>query len=39
VNDESDLDDEKERSPRISTEAGRQIDLNEIQLESVSASI
>jgi hypothetical protein len=29
VNDESNLQQEKERSERITTEAGRQIDLNE----------
>jgi hypothetical protein len=36
---ESDLQDEKAPSPRNSTEAGRQIDLNDEQWESAFASI
>jgi hypothetical protein len=39
VNDESDLQRSKHRSQRISTEAGMQIDCNDEQWESASASI
>jgi hypothetical protein len=39
VNDESDLHNEKDSSPRNSTEAGRQIDSNDEQPESALGSI
>jgi hypothetical protein len=39
INDESDVHDKKELSPRNSSEAGRQIDFNDEQPESAFASI
>jgi hypothetical protein len=39
VNNESELQDEKELSPRNSTDAGRQIDANEQQSEKACVSI
>jgi hypothetical protein len=39
VNDESELHDVNEPSPRNATEAGRQIDSNDVQSQSARASI